>query len=243
MLYYVKKNKKKTYSTNGLQVSGGLVLKVGGVGNLARRPGTLVGGVVNQRSGPLALVLGVLLHRRRPGTTSRDLVALGVGDSWRDPVTVFLIIPILRLLGLGVRNAGGFILKPVIRNGGILIHDLEGSFLIPVLGLLGFGVRDLGLVNPGGGLLVLGVVNLLGRVDRRVEVFEKVAVLDSLAVNQDLEGLVGPDDQSVKGSNLGGASGRGRLKVLLLVFAGLGVLVTEDKVDLTLGVSIYIFPE
>ena len=238
MLYYVKKNKKKTYSTNGLQVSGGLVLKVGGVGNLARRPGTLVGRVVNQRSGPLALVLGVSLHRRRPGATSRDLVALRVGDSGRDPVTILLIIPVLRLLGLRVRNAGGFILKPVIRNGGILVDDLEGSFLIPVLGLPGFGVRDLGLVNPRGGLLVLGVINLLGGVDRRVEVFEEVAFLDSLAVNQDLEGLIGPDDQGVERSNLGGASGRGRLQVLLLVFAGLGVLVTEDKVDLALGVSI-----
>ena len=237
MLRYIKEN-RKTYSTHGLQVSGGLVLKVGGVGNLARRPGTLVGRVVNQRSGPLALVLGVLLHRRRPGTASRDLVALGVGDSGRDPVTILLIIPVLRLLGLRVRNAGGFILKPVIRNGGILIDDLEGSFLIPVLGLPGFGVRDLGLVNPRGGLLVLGVINLLGGVDRRVEVFEEVAFLDSLAVNQDLEGLIGPDDQGIERSNLGGASGRGRLQVLLLVFAGLGVLVTEDKVDLALGVSI-----
>lgn len=228
---------EETYSTHGLKVGGSLVLEVGRVGNLAGSPRTLVGRVVNQRSAPLALVGRVLLQRGRPGTTSRDFVALGIGDRGRDPVTILLVIPVFGLLSLGVRDAGRLVLQPVIGNGGILIDDLEGRLLIPVLGLLGFGVRDLGLIDPVSRLLVLGVVDLLGRVDRGVEVVNKGAVLDGLAVNEDLEGLVGPDDQGVEGGDLGGASGRGSLEVLLLVLAGLGVLVTENEVNLAKSVS------
>lgn len=64
------------------------------------------------------------------------------------------------------------------------------------------------------------------------------AVLDSIAINQDLEGLVGLDDQGVQAGGLGGTS-RGRsVEVLLLILAGLGVLVTEDEVNLgMLGTS------
>jgi hypothetical protein len=80
--------------------------------------------------------------------------------------------------------------------------------------------------------LFLGVVNLLLRVNGRVEVLQKAALLRGLAVDEDFEGLVGVDDQSVDGGDLVGAGHGGSLEVLLLVLAGLGVLVTEDEVNL-----------
>lgn len=221
-----------TYSAHGLKVGGGLVLEVGRVGDLAGSPGSLVGGVVNQGSRPLALVVRVLLHGGRPRTTSGGILALGVGNSGRNPVAILLIIPVLGLLGLGVGDASGLVLKPVLGNGSLLVDNLEGSLLVPVLGLRSLRVGDLGLINPVGGLLVLGVINLLLGVDRGVEVLKERTFLDGLAINQDLEGLVGVDDQGVDGGDLGGTGGRRGLKVLLLVLAGLGVLVTEDEVNL-----------
>jgi hypothetical protein len=222
----------KTYGAHGLQVGGSLVLKVGGVGNLARGPGTLVGRVVNHGSGPLALVLRVLDHGASPLAAARDLGALGVGNGGSEPVTILLIIPVFGLRGLGVRNASRLVIQPVGRLLSLLIGDLEGSLLIPVIRLGGLGVGNLDLVNPVGGLLVLGVVNLLLRVDGGSEVLQEAARLDRLAIDEDLKGLVRLDDQSVEGGDLGGTGDGGRLEVLLLVLAGLGVFVTEDEVDL-----------
>src|SRR3954471_10894501 len=102
-----------TYSADGLKVGRGLVLEVVGVLDLLRGPLTLVGGVVDEWRGPLALVVGVLLHRGFPLAAARDFVTLGVGNSRGDPVTIFLIIPVLGLLSLWVRNSGGFILEPI----------------------------------------------------------------------------------------------------------------------------------
>lgn len=74
--------------------------------------------------------------------------------------------------------------------------------------------------------------NLLLRVDGRVEVLEKRAGLDGVAVDEDLEGVVGLDDEGVEVGGLLDGRGGGKLEVLLLVLAGLGVLVAEDEVDL-----------
>ncbi|GKT83306.1 hypothetical protein Ct61P_01156 [Colletotrichum tofieldiae] len=175
------------------------------------------------------LLNGVLLLE---GTTARGLGALGVGDGRGDPVTILLLVPVLGLLGLGVGNGQGLILKPVLGLGGLLINNLEGRVLIPVLGLLGLGVGDAGLVNPVLRLGVLGVVNLLLRVDGGGEVLEKGAGLDLLAVLLDDEGVVGVDNEGVELGGLDDASGGGRGEVLLLVLARLGVLVVEDEVDL-----------
>lgn len=221
-----------TYSANGLKVGRGLVLEVVGVGDLARSPRALVIRVVDQRSGPLALVGGVLLHGRRPRATARNLVTLGVGDSGGDEVTILLIIPVFGLLGLGVRNGRGLILQPILRLLSLLINNLVGSILVPVLRLLGLRVGNLSLVNPVLGLAVVGVVNLLRRVDGGGEVLEEGAVADRLAVDLDLEGLVGLDNEGVEGRGLGDTGRRGVLEVLLLILAGLGVLVLENEVNL-----------
>ena len=229
----------RPYSAHGLKVGRGLVLEVGRVGDLARLPDALVGRVVNHRSGPLALIFRVLLHRRGPFTTSGDFLALGVGNSGRDPVTILLVIPVLGLFSFGVRNADRFILEPVFGLGSVLINNLVGSILVPVVRLGGFRVRNLGVINPVGRLLVLGIVDLLLWVNRRAEVLKEGAILDRLAVNQDLEGLIGLDNQSVQAGELGGTSSRRSLEMLLLIFAGLGVLVTEDEVNLkSLGTDI-----
>lgn len=218
--------------TNGLKVGGVLVLEVVGVLDLAGSPDALVGRVVNVRSRPLALVVGVLNHGLGPGATARNISALGVGDSGGDPVTILLIIPILGLLGLGVGDGEGLIDEPVSRLSGILIDNLVRGILIPVIGLLGIGVLNTGLINPVLGLLVLGVINLLGRVDRRSKVLEEAALLDLLAVDANGVGVVGVDCEGVELSSLDNLGrGRGR-EMLLLVLPSLGVLVVENEVHL-----------
>jgi hypothetical protein len=221
-----------TYSTNGLKVGRGLVLKIVGVLDLARSPDTLVCGVVNERGGPLALVFGVLLHGRLPLAATRNLVTLGVGNSRWDPVTILLIIPIFRLLSLWVGNGGGLVLEPILRLGSFLIDNLERRLLIPVFRLLSLRISDAGLVNPVLRLLVLGVVNLLVRVDRGAKVLEQCAVADGLAINLNFKAVVGLHDKGVESSGLDDAGHWRVLEVLLLVLASLGVLVAEDEVDL-----------
>jgi hypothetical protein len=55
-----------------------------------------------------------------------------------------------------------------------------------------------------------------------------------LAIDLDLEAVVRLDNESVKGRGLDNASHGRVLEVLLLVLAGLGVLVSEDEVDLSM---------
>jgi len=221
-----------TYSANGLKVGRGFVLKVVGVLDLARSPDTLVSRVVDERSGPLALVGGVLLHRRLPLAAARNFIAFGVGDRGRDPVTVLLVVPVFGLLSLRVGNRGRLVLKPILRLCSFLVNNLKRRLFVPVLGLLGLRVSDAGLINPVLGLLVLGVVDLLLRVDRGAEVLEQCAVANRLAVDLDLEAIVGLNDQGVESGGLDDTGHRRVLEVLLLILAGLGVFVAEDEVNL-----------
>lgn len=57
--------------------------------------------------------------------------------------------------------------------------------------LLRLGVSDLGRIDPILRLLVIRVVNLLGRVDSRLEVLEEVSALILLAIDKNLKGVVG----------------------------------------------------
>ena len=70
------------------------------VGDLARSPFALVLGVVDHGRVPLALVSGVGLEGTLPFTTARCLVALRVTNGGGNPITVLLVIPLLRLLGV-----------------------------------------------------------------------------------------------------------------------------------------------
>lgn len=230
--------KDQTYGTHRLKLGRSLVLEVVGVGNLLRSPDTLVGRVLNHGSGPLALVLGVSLHGGLPGTTARNVVTLGVLDKRRHPVTILLIIPVLGLLSLRVGDLERLVLEPVSGLLGLSVLDLEGSVLVPVGRFSSLGVSNLSLLNPVGGLLVFGVINLGGRVDRGSEVLEERAVLEGSAVNLELESLVGANNESVERGLLADASHGRVLEVLLLVLAGLGVLVAEDEVDLVGGAAL-----
>ena len=89
-----------------------------------------------------------------------------------------------------IRNGLGFFVEPTFGFLSLLIFNLIRSVLIPIVGLLGVRVRNLLLINPVLGLLVLRVVDLLGRVHGRVEVLEEVATLDLVAVDEDLESVV-----------------------------------------------------
>jgi len=163
---------------------------------------------------------------------------LGVRNGRGDPVSVFLIIPILGLRGFWVRNGKGLIFQPVLWDGSLLVDNLEWRILIPVLWLLGLWVWDSDGINPVFGLLVLGVVNLLRWVECGGEVLEEVSLLDLLAIQLNDGGVVGVDDQGVELGGLDNSSCWGRLQVLLLIFAGLGVLVVDNQVDLVGGTTL-----
>src|SRR5690606_18328207 len=147
--------KLKAYSTNGLEIGRSLVLIVVWVGDLAGSPDTLVGGVVNERGGPLALVVGVGNLGPLPWSAAGSLSALGVGDLGGKPITVLLVVPIFRLLGLRVRDGFRLILEPVIGLGCLLVLNLIGRIFIPIIGLLRIRVRNHSIIDPVGRLLVV----------------------------------------------------------------------------------------
>src|SRR4051794_1630993 len=161
-----------TYRAHRLKVGRGLVLKVVRVGDLPRSPNTFVGRIVNVRCRPFALVRWVLLHWRFPLSAARDFFALGIGDSRRDPIAIFLIIPILRLLSLRIRNACRFVIEPVIWFCSFLVDNLEWRILIPVLWLGSLGIRNPSLVNPVIRLLVFRIVDLGCWIDCGSEIFQ-----------------------------------------------------------------------
>lgn len=227
-----------TYSSNGLKVSWSLVLEVIWVCNLAWLPHSLVQWVVNERSRPLALVGRVLDHWLLPWATSRNFLTLGVRDLWCEPIAVLLVIPIFWLGGLWVWDGQWLALQPVFWLLGGLVNDLVWSILIPVFWFGGFWVHNLGLVDPSLRLLVVLVIDLGRWVDGRGEVLEESAVLGRLAVNQNLEGLVWANNESVQVGELVDLGRWGCVHVLLLVLASLGVLVLEDEVNLVGGATL-----
>jgi len=139
-----------------------VVLEEVGVGDLGGCPFAFVGRVVDHGREPLALVSGVGLVGTFPFTASRCLSALGVGNGGWDVFTIFLIVPLFRLGGIGVGDSEGFVVEPALGLGGLLIDNLVRCILVPVLRLGGIRVSNLLLVNPVGGLLVLRIVDLLG---------------------------------------------------------------------------------
>ena len=163
---------------------------------------------------------------------------LGVRNGRGDPVSVFLIIPILGLRGFWVRNGKGLIFQPVLWDGSLLVDNLEWRILIPVLWLLGLWVGNSDGVNPILRLLVFRIINLLGWVESGGEVLEKVGLLDLLAIQLNDGGVIRVDDEGVELSGLDNSGGGGRLQVLLLIFASLGVLVVDDQVNLVGGTAL-----
>mmetsp|Transcript_10866 Transcript_10866/g.28973 ORF Transcript_10866/g.28973 Transcript_10866/m.28973 type:complete len:338 (-) Transcript_10866:751-1764(-) len=148
-----------------------VVLEVRWVGNLARCPRSLVGWVRNARRVPLSLVVRVRLHRRLP-LAAANVVARGVLDHRRLPLAILLLVPVLRLLRLRVRDLLRLVVEPSFGLFGLLVLDLHGRILVPVVRLRGIRVVHLVVVNPVLRFLVLRVVDLLRRVERRVERFK-----------------------------------------------------------------------
>ena len=157
--------------------------------------------VGDHRSLPLALVLGIVDHSGSPLT-----LVSGIRNHGSLPFTIVLIIPVVGLLGLGVRDLSGLV--------------------VPVLGLLVLGIGDLGLIDPILGLLGLGVGDLTRR-DEGPEVVEGTLLL-ALTIDEVLEGVVGLHNEGVEvgeSVDLGGEV-LGGLEVL--------ALVAEDDVGLLL---------
>eukprot|EP00756_Hemistasia_phaeocysticola_P019617 Hpha_TRINITY_DN15673_c3_g1::TRINITY_DN15673_c3_g1_i1::g.97975::m.97975 len=166
-----------------------LVLNVLGVGDALGRPHTLVRGVRDTLGLPLALELRV-----------RDLGGL--------PGTVVLLIPVLRLLGLRVRD--------------------RLRLVAPVRGLRVLGVVHLSVVHPVTGLRVRGVVDLL-RLQERPVLLEGSGLL-LLTIDLHLVGAVVVDDRGVH--VVQAVVHRAGLLLPQQVLA----LVVKDQVDL-LGVT------
>lgn len=115
--------------------------------------------------------------------------------------------------------------------------------------LLGSGVRNLLLVNPISRPLVLNIINFLGGVDSGFKVLEEATSLVTLAVNQNVIGVIRTmksnetwrilentfdllDNKSIKVSELFNSGFGGQFEVLLLKFASLWALMPEDEVHL-----------
>lgn len=150
----------KTYAAHGLKLSWSLILKIVRVGNLPWGPDPFVDWVVNVLWGPFAFVRRVLLGWWFPFAATGDFITFGVWHLRRHPVAIFLIIPVLGLLGLGIWDHGGLVLKPIFRPCGFLVYDLEGSVFVPILRLCRLGVGNSGLINPVFWLGILGIVDL-----------------------------------------------------------------------------------
>jgi hypothetical protein len=118
-------------------LDGSVILEVTGVGDLSWGPFSLVLGVVDHWSVPLALEGRVGLQWPRPLATPRGISALGVGNSWSDPVTILLVVPLLGFLRVGIRDSLRFVIEPSFGLDGILVNDLVRSVFIPVVRLSG----------------------------------------------------------------------------------------------------------
>ena len=82
-----------------------------------------------------------------------------------------------------IRDRQGFIVEPTLRLHSVLIENFIGLIFVPVFGLLGIGIRNALGIHPIFGLLVLRIVNLGGRVDRRREILEKVTTLLAFTID------------------------------------------------------------
>lgn len=142
-----------------------------------------------------------------PFTASGSLVTLGVTNRGGDPVTVLLIIPLIRFLCVRVWSGLRLVIEPALRLLGLFVGNFIGSIFIPIFGLrralvpirewsrtethLGsLGIGDSLLVNPVLGLRVLRIEDLLVRVDGGGEVFEKVSSVVALAVEKYVVGVI-----------------------------------------------------
>ena len=209
------------------------------VGDLARLPGALVLGVVDHRCRPLALEGGVGLGRARPGPAAGGLAsrALGVGHRGGLPGAVLLLVPVLGLRRLGVGHRRGLVVEPALGLDGIVVVDLARRVLVPVGGLRRLRVGDPLDLDPVLGLLVLGVVDLLGRRERRVKErgVQQGPRLARLAVDQEVERRVGrAQDQGVHVRELvpAVALDERRGHQVALGDRAVGLRVLDDQVDL-----------
>jgi len=67
-----------------------------------------------------------------PLATARDIITLGVRDSWGNPVSIFFLVPIFWLGCFWIRDSKRLSLQPILRNSSLLINDLEWRILIPL---------------------------------------------------------------------------------------------------------------
>ena len=186
-----------TYSSHRLEVCRCLVLKVIRVLDLPWLPNTLVSWVVDEGRRPFALIVRVFLGRFLPFATTRCLLTLRIRYAWRNPVTIFFVIPVFWLLSFRIWDHGRLVVKPIGRFGSFFVHNLERGVLIPVIWLLCIRIWDPGLINPILRLHIFRIFNLLFRIDRRGEFFEEATILHRLPIDLDHEGLVWLDDEGV----------------------------------------------
>mmetsp|Transcript_30205 Transcript_30205/g.86214 ORF Transcript_30205/g.86214 Transcript_30205/m.86214 type:complete len:337 (+) Transcript_30205:278-1288(+) len=139
--------------------------------NLVHALVVLVVGVWDHWVDPLALVIGVVDHFLLPWS-----LVFWVVNHRRFPFTIVLVIPVL-----------GF--------GGIRVGDFRRN-IVPAFWLFVLGVRHFGLIHPVGGLGGVGVLDFL--FGQEVEVLIQSSLSHRLVVNENLERVVGVQDESVQ---------------------------------------------
>ena len=144
-------------TANLVEVRWCLINEVIDVLDLARLPHALVRWVVDQWRAPFALIVGIGLGRTSPFAATGCLLALRVRECRRDPVAILLVIPLRRLLGIGIRDNQWLVVKPTLGFDGLanpvsqsncccvvlgtnedtnlVIRNRVRRFLIPIVGL------------------------------------------------------------------------------------------------------------
>ena len=114
-----------------------IILEVIGVGDLSWGPLSLIVRIVDHRSVPFAPVNRVGFHWPLPLATPGSIGTLRVGNGWRNPVTILLVIPFFGFLRVRVRDSLRFVIKPTLRFDSILVNNLVRSVVIPIVRLGG----------------------------------------------------------------------------------------------------------
>jgi hypothetical protein len=154
------------------------ILEVVWVCNPPWHPGSPVCRIIDHRRTPLALVRRVGLHRTDPSPAPRSLGTLGVRDGRRNPVAIFLVIPLLGSLHIWIGDSQRLVSQPALGLNSILVRDRARCVLIPVFtvgsGILASPTKSDGFLSSGSSIS-LGGLTAGSKFSRRLAL-----MLDSL---------------------------------------------------------------
>lgn len=127
-----------------------------------------------------------------PRAASRRIFAFWISDGRSEPVAIFFIIPLFRLLAvrmhqslepsrlqrnirIWIRDSRGLILKPSFWHGCVFVRNFHGRIFIPLIWSCCIWICNLCSVDPFGWLDIVGVVYFLLWNEGWRKVFEQLA--------------------------------------------------------------------